>query len=126
MMKLLYVWFILLVKKIYTERGKKLILLSFLILAIPNLSSAKDTIKLITHSPVHNKGLTKDCGTEVCASLLKLIDGANKTIDFAIYGLRYELLEKNIIFQALINAGKRGIKVRGVTDKSCKRKKLLY
>ena len=122
MMKLSYVWFILLVKKIFTESGKKLILLSFLILLIPNLSDAKDTIKLVTHSPVNNAKPYKDCGTEICTSLLKLISNANKTVDFAIYGMRYSFREKNIIFKALIDAGKRGVKVRGVTDKSLRQK----
>ena len=87
-MKSLYAWFVLVLKKLNVGSLKKLIVLSFLVLILPGLSNAKDTIKLITNSPIHKNGPNKDCNTEICTSLLKLINSANKTIDFAIYGLR--------------------------------------
>ena len=89
---------------------KKLIILSFLFFFIAGLSQAKDTIKLITNSPINNNGPSKDCNVEICTSLLELINDANKTIDFAIYGLRGQ----DEILQALINAEKRGVLVRGI------------
>ncbi len=113
-MKSLYAWFVLVLKKLNVGSLKKLIVLSFLVLILPGLSNAKDTIKLITNSPIHKNGPNKDCNTEICTSLLKLINSANKTIDFAIYGLRGQ----NEILQALIKAEKRGVIVRGITDKT--------
>ena len=93
--------------KLSVESHKKLIVLSFLFFFITGLSQAKDTIKLITNSPINNNGPSKDCNVEICTSLLELINSANKTIDFAIYGLRGQ----DEILQALINAEKRGVKV---------------
>ena len=100
--------------KLNVGSHKKLIILSFLFFFITGLSQAKDTIKLITNSPINNNGPSKDCNVEICTSLLELINSANKTIDFAIYGLRGQ----DEILQALINAEKRGVKVRGITDKT--------
>ncbi len=100
--------------KLNVGSHKKLIVLSFLFFFITGLSQAKDTIKLITNSPINNNGPSKDCNVEICTSLLELINSANKTIDFAIYGLRGQ----DEILQALINAEKRGVKVRGITDKT--------
>jgi len=102
------------IMKLNVGSHKKLIILSFLFFFITGLSQAKDTIKLITNSPINNNGPSKDCNVEICTSLLELINSANKTIDFAIYGLRGQ----DEILQALINAEKRGVKVRGITDKT--------
>ena len=102
------------IMKLSVGSHKKLIVLSFLFFFITGLSQAKDTIKLITNSPINNNGPSKDCNVEICTSLLELINSANKTIDFAIYGLRGQ----DEILQALINAEKRGVKVRGITDKT--------
>ena len=102
------------IMKLNVGSHKKLIVLSFLFFFITGLSQAKDTIKLITNSPINNNGPSKDCNVEICTSLLELINHANKTIDFAIYGLRGQ----DEILQALINAEKRGVKVRGITDKT--------
>ena len=76
------------IMKLNVGNHKKLIILSFLFFFITGLSQAKDTIKLITNSPINNNGPSKDCNVEICTSLLELINSANKTIDFADYGDR--------------------------------------
>lgn len=50
--------------------------------------------------------------TEAGKELINLINSANKTIDFAFYGLSHQ----DEIVNALISAQKRGIKVRGIVD----------
>ena len=52
------------------------------------------------------------CLTTACKSLLKEINNAQNTIDFAIYGID----KQPIITNALINAQNRGVKVRWVYD----------
>ena len=96
----------------------RLALLVALFLFAPNLTSANDFIKLITNSPIQNNGPSEKCNVEICTSLLKMINNANETIDFAIYGLRGQ----NEILKALINAEKRGVVVRVVIDKTLKGK----
>ena len=74
------------------------------------------SIKLITNSPLNKEGPNKDCNKEICSSLLKLINEAKTSIDFAIYGLRGQ----NEILLALVNAEKRGVKVKALIDKDLK------
>ena len=78
-----------------------------------NFSNAP-SIKLITNTPLDKKGPSENCNAEICSSLLKLINEAKTSIDFAIYGLRGQ----NEILQALVIAEKRGVKVRGLVDKN--------
>ena len=56
------------------------------------------------------------CFTTVCKSLLNEINSAQKTIDFAIYGIDGQPEINN----ALINAQKRGVKIRWVYDTDLK------
>ena len=72
------------------------------------------SIKLITNTPLDKNGPSENCNAEICSSLLQLINEARTSIDFAIYGLRGQ----NEILQALVNAEKRGVKVRGLVDKN--------
>ena len=81
-----------------------------------NVSLAKDSIKLITNTPIDKSGPSQSCTVEICTSLLELINQAEKTIDFAIYGLRGQ----KEILNALINAEKKGVIVRGIIDKTLK------
>ena len=62
------------IMKLNVGSHKKLIMLSFLFFFITSLSQAKDTIKLITNSPINNNGPSKDCNVEICTSLLELIN----------------------------------------------------
>ena len=51
--------------------------------------------------------------TEAGKVLVEKINNAQKTIDFAFYGLS----KQDEILNALINAQKRGVKIRGIVDK---------
>ena len=74
---------------------------------------AKDgNIELYFLSPLKQKHPENSCKTSACKALLYNIDNSKESIDFAIYGIA----EQDRIFKALINAQKRGVKVRWVTD----------
>ncbi|MBE7705503.1 MAG: phosphatidylserine/phosphatidylglycerophosphate/cardiolipin synthase family protein [Cyanobacteria bacterium SIG29] len=55
---------------------------------------------------------SKTCTTQACKKLKSEIDNAQNTIDFAIYGIN----NQPEIFNAIINAYNRGIKIRWVCD----------
>ena len=74
---------------------------------------AKDSnIELYFLSPLKQKFPQNECKTSACKALLYNIDNAKESIDFAIYGIA----EQDRIFNALVNAQKRGVKIRWVTD----------
>ena len=74
---------------------------------------AKDgNIELYFLSPLKQKHPENTCKSSACKALLYNIDNAKESIDFAIYGIA----EQDRIFEALVNAQKRGVKVRWVTD----------
>jgi phosphatidylserine/phosphatidylglycerophosphate/cardiolipin synthase-like enzyme len=52
------------------------------------------------------------CARPACRRLLGLIDGSERTIDFAIYGIRAQ----DHVLRALSAAERRGVRVRGVVD----------
>lgn len=54
------------------------------------------------------------CEAPHCQALLQMIENAQRTIDFAIYGIR----RQTAIFEALVAAQQRGVLVRGVVDRS--------
>ena len=92
------------------------IILCILFLIGLRSSFANDTqyyIKVITNSPLTHLTPNKSCESEICLELINLIEDAEDTIDFAVYGLRGQ----DEVLNALINAQKRGVKVRGVIDK---------
>ena len=93
-----------------------LLIISASLLIFFNKSTYASSIKLITNSPIDKVGPDKNCNEEICSSLLKLINEAKSSIDFAIYGLRGQ----DEILQALVNAEKRGVKVRALIDKDLK------
>lgn len=55
---------------------------------------------------------SNDTRTEAGKELIKLINNAENSIDFAFYGLSHQ----DEIVNALVNAQKRGVKVRGIID----------
>ena len=74
---------------------------------------AKDgNIELYFLNPLKQKHPENSCKSSACKALLYNIDNAKESIDFAIYGIA----EQDRIFEALVNAQKRGVKVRWVTD----------
>lgn len=69
-------------------------------------------IELYFLSPLKQKSPQNECKSSACKALLYNIDNAKESIDFAIYGIT----EQDRIFNALVNAQKRGVKIRWVTD----------
>ena len=55
---------------------------------------------------------TTKCETKACKVLKKEIDSAEETIDFAVYGIN----NQPEIYNALVNAYNRGVKIRWVAD----------
>lgn len=74
--------------------------------------AADGSIELYFLSPLKQKKPENNCKTSACKALLYNIDNAKESIDFAIYGIA----EQDRIFKALIEAQKRGVKIRWVTD----------
>lgn len=70
-------------------------------------------LQLILNDPSGRKAPYDRCDVELCRSLVELVDGAHDSIDFAIYGMR----NQTAIFEALMRAKKRGVRIRGVVDR---------
>ena len=110
-------------KKIY------LIILSFIFFTIIS-APAKDiipdaeenNIQLYFLNPLKQKKPENKCRTNACKILLKNINDAQESIDFAIYGIN----KQDKIFNALVKAQKKGVKVRWVTDLNEKNKNIYY
>lgn len=71
------------------------------------------SIRLILNDPNQFERPIDACEAEHCAALLQLIEGAQESIDFAIYGMR----NQTRIMDALVAAKARGVTVRGVVDR---------
>jgi len=93
--------------------GKIIFSLILSSLIFNSVAYASSSIKIITNSPLVYTSPNNNCNAEICIELLSLINNSKQTIDFAIYGLRGQ----SDILDALVNAKKRGVKVRGVIDK---------
>ncbi len=70
------------------------------------------SVRLLLNEPTPN-GPRNDCTTEVCTALVDLIDDADKTVDFAVYGMRGQPR----VLEALRQAQARGVAIRGVVDR---------
>ena len=79
----------------------------------PTPGDPDGTIRLLLNDPSDRVGTSEACDIELCTSLLELIEGAQTSIDFAIYGLRGQPR----ILAALEAAKARGVKVRGIVDR---------
>jgi phosphatidylserine/phosphatidylglycerophosphate/cardiolipin synthase-like enzyme len=71
------------------------------------------TIRLLLNDPRDRTAPSEACEIDLCTSLLELIDGAQTSIDFAIYGLRGQPR----ILAALEAAKARGVRIRGIVDR---------
>lgn len=76
--------------------------------------TVEDPLRLIVHNPTGRVAPSEDCDVDLCASLLELIIRAEKSIDFAVYGMRGQ----PAILKALFDAKARGVRVRGVVDRT--------
>ena len=79
----------------------------------PEPAGERGSIQLILNHPKQFDRPRDACDTEHCAALLELIEGAQDTLDFAVYGMR----NQTALFDALLAAKERGVKIRGVVDR---------
>lgn len=79
----------------------------------PATASEDGRLELLLYEPGARPAPADDCDVTLCASLVQLIEGATKSIDFAIYGMR----NQTKVLEALVAAKARGVKVRGVVDR---------
>jgi len=70
-------------------------------------------MQLILQDPLQYDKPANQCVSDLCTSLLKLIDSAHESIDFAVYGTRMQ----SDILEALILARDRGVSIRGYMDR---------
>ena len=82
---------------------------------ISPIVKSNESFDIYLNSPLERDGPKTHCIDEICTSLLRLINGAKSSIDFAIYGLRGQ----HDILDALKEAEKRGIAVRGIIVERC-------
>ena len=110
---------------------KKIFLLIFLIFVLlNNLAFAKpikpdaeeNNIQIFFLSPLKQKKPQNTCKNSACKALLYNINNAKESIDFAIYGIN----DQDKIFNALIKAQNRGVKIRWVTDLNEKNRNIYY
>ena len=97
--------------------------ISFCLLVINNIictaANNKGTVsslnqfELLINLPTTNNKPSLSSHSKIGKGLLKIINGSNYSIDFAIYGLRGQ----PEIIEALLKAENRGVKIRGVVDK---------
>jgi phosphatidylserine/phosphatidylglycerophosphate/cardiolipin synthase-like enzyme len=110
---------------------KKILLIIFLVLffwncpafARPILPDVEENqIQIFFLSPLKQKIPKNECKSSACRTLLKNINEAQDSIDFAIYGIN----DQDKIFNALIKAKKRGVKIRWVTDLNEKNRNVYH
>ena len=104
---------------------KKIFLIIFLIFAITLRVSSQTNepaMQIYFLNPLKQKKPKNTCRSDACKVLLKSINEAKESIDFAIYGIN----EQDKIFNALVKAKKRGVKVRWVTDLNENNKNIYY
>ena len=82
----------------------------------------ENNIQIFFLNPIVQKKTENKCKTTACKVLLKNINEAEKSIDFAIYGIN----DQDKIFNALVKAQERGVKVRWVTDMNEKNRNIYY
>ena len=76
-------------------------------------SGGEHTATLLLQNPLDYDAPADRCTPDLCAPLVALIDDAQSTIDFAIYGARHQ----SAILEALQRAQRRGVTVRGYIDR---------
>src|SRR5690242_12441648 len=80
----------------------------------PSDGDPDGSIALVLYAPTSERPTPVDrCDIELCTSLLQLIEGAQTSIDFAIYGMR----NQTQILEALEAAKARGVRLRGIVDR---------
>ena len=72
-----------------------------------------ESFELLINEPAASARPQDTCNVEICTRLLTLIEAAERTIDFAVYGAR----NQTRILNALLAAQRRGVRVRGMVDR---------
>ena len=75
--------------------------------------SGEGDVTLLLQDPRQFDSPQDHCESRLCASLVDLVDNAQETIDFAIYGARFQ----SAVLEAILRAQERGVRVRGVVDR---------
>jgi phosphatidylserine/phosphatidylglycerophosphate/cardiolipin synthase-like enzyme len=110
---------------------KKILLTIFLVLSFWNCSvlakpilpdAEENQIQIFFLNPLKQKRPENKCNSTACKALLENIKKAQESIDFAIYGIK----DQDKIFNALVKAQKRGVKIRWVTDLNEKNRNIYY
>lgn len=78
-----------------------------------SLYNRMNLIRILYNNPLVYQKPMKDSSSEIGRGLIKIINEANISIDFALYGLRGQ----PEILEAIKKAQERGVVVRGVVDK---------
>ncbi len=76
-------------------------------------ATSEGSVRLILNDPTGRPAPGDSCDAEVCSSLLALLEGAEESIDFAVYGVR----NQSAIVDAILAAQARGVRVRGIVDR---------
>ena len=94
--------------------GAVMLLLAFAV-GTPDRASFADSrsVELLFADPRSHSAPGDRCEDEICTRLLKLIQTAEKSIDFAVYGMR----NQTQLLEAIEAAQARGVVVRGVVDR---------
>ena len=71
------------------------------------------SVELLFADPRVHSAPGDRCEDAICTHLLELIQGAQSSIDFAVYGMR----NQTQLLEALVAAQARGVVVRGVVDR---------
>ncbi len=71
------------------------------------------TVELVLNDPRQRAAPADTCDVRACTSLLQAIDGATRSIDIALYGMR----NQTALLTALVRARARGVRVRAVVDR---------
>jgi phosphatidylserine/phosphatidylglycerophosphate/cardiolipin synthase-like enzyme len=79
----------------------------------PSTGDPSGSIRLVLHDPTGRAAPVDRCEVELCTSLLELIEGAQTSVDFAVYGVR----NQGALLSALQAAKARGVQVRAVVDR---------
>ena len=91
----------------------RILIILTLCLISPSPEIEETSIKLLFNSPLYLDSPSEESSSITGKSLVQLINKANQSIHFAIYGIR----NQPEVLNALLRAKNRGVEVYGVVDK---------
>ena len=81
-----------------------------------SISKKFNNIELFLINPLEYNKPNKNCNTHFCKTLVKEINSSQKSIDIALYGMG----DQKEVYDALLKAKNRNVKIRAVVDYSTK------